>query len=140
MPPMENEKEAGQTQAIKAELLYLLNISFLPVIAFLLLLRMQKQLNKSSTALARSHIKQTINASIWAGLLMIGINGLILYFSGFNNIWSWLYVILYFTCIHSALIIFGVIGISKAQAGLFYVYPFIHRTCNDIDTDTDTDK
>ena len=46
MPPMENEKEAGQTQAIKAELLYLLNISFLPVIAFLLLLRMQKQLNK----------------------------------------------------------------------------------------------
>lgn len=133
MPPMENEKEAGQTQAIKAELLYLLNISFLPVIAFLLLLKMHKQLNESSTALARSHIKQTINASIWAGLLMIGINGFILYFSGFNNIWSWLYVILYFTCIHSALIIFGVIGISKAQAGLFYAYPFIHRTCIDID-------
>ena len=136
MPPMENEKDAGQTQAIKAELLYLLNISFVPVIAFILLLRMQKQLNTASTALARSHIKQTINASIWAGCLMIGINGLILYFSGFNNIWSWLYVILYFTSIHSALIIFGVIGISKAQAGLFYAYPFISKTCNDMDIKT----
>ena len=133
MPPLENDSVPGQSQAIKAEVLFLLNLSFLPVIAFLILLRMYTQLGSDTPALARSHIKQTINASVWAGILMVAINGLILYFSGINDIWTWLYVIIYFTCIHSALIIFGVIGISKAQGGRFYAYPFIHKTCDDTD-------
>jgi hypothetical protein len=133
MPPLENDSIPGQSQAIKAEFLYLLNLSFLPVIAFLILLRMYTQLGNDTPALARSHIKQTINASIWAGLLMIAINGLIIFFSGVNDIWTWMYVIIYFTSIHSALIIFGVIGISKAQGGRFYAYPYINKTCNDQD-------
>jgi len=133
MPPMENEGVAGQSRATRAEILYLLNISFLPGLAFILLLLMSRQLTPSSPALERSHIKQCINASIWAGVLMLGINGLILLFSDINNIWTWLYIILYFTSIHSALIIFGVIGISKAQGGFFYAYPVISKTCNDGD-------
>ena len=133
MPPMEPEETAGQEEAAKAELLYLLNISFLPVLAFILLLRMGSQLNETSPPLARSHIKQAINASIWAGLLMLGINGLIFLINGIDDIWTWMYVIIYFTCIHSALIIFGVIGISKAQSGRYYAYPFISRTCDDQD-------
>lgn len=133
MPPLENDQAPGQSQATKAEILYLLNLSFLPVIAFLILLKMNAQLSSDSPALEKSHIKQTINASIWAGILMILINGLILFFSGLDNVWTWVYVIIYFTSIHSVLIIFGVIGISKAQGGRFYAYPFISKTCNDSD-------
>jgi len=133
MPLLENEDSSGVSQATKAEILYLLNLTFLPVIAFIILLKMRNQLNSESTALEKSHIKQTINASIWAGILMIGINGLILFLSGINNVWTWVYIIIYFTSIHSALILFGVIGISKAQGGHFYVYPLINRTCNDSD-------
>jgi len=131
MPLLENENSSGVPQATKAEILYLLNLTFLPVIAFIILLNMRNQLNSESTALEKSHIKQTINASIWAGILMIGINGLIFLLNGINNMWTWVYVIIYLTSIHSALIIFGVIGITKAQGGHFYTYPIISRTCSD---------
>jgi len=133
MPLLENENSSGVPQATKAEILYLLNLTFLPVIAFIMLLNMRNQLSSESTALEKSHLTQTINASIWAGILMIGINSLILFLSGINNVWTWVYIIIYFTSIHSALILFGVIGISKAQGGHFYAYPVINRTCNDSD-------
>ena len=133
MPPSENDNSSAVTQATKAEILYLLNLTFLPVIAFILLLSMKSNLSSSSSALEKSHIMQTINASIWAGVLMVGVNSAILFFSGLNNVWTWVYVITYFTSIHSVLIIFGVIGISKAQGNRFYAYPFISRTCNDPD-------
>jgi len=133
MPPLESDQSSGVIQATKAELLYLLNLTFLPVIAFILLLNMNSKLSSTSTALEKSHIKQTINASIWAGVLMVGVNSAILYFSGLNNVWTWVYIITYFTSIHSVLIIFGVIGISKAQGNRFYAYPFISKTCDDSD-------
>ncbi len=133
MPPMVIEDEAAIRQATLAEIYYLLNITFLPVIGFILLLIMKSKLTQSSHSFVSSHISQAINASIWAGVLMLGINGLLLLISGIDNIWTWMYVIIYFTCIHSVLIIFGVIGISRAQGGRYFAYPYISRTCNDPD-------
>ena len=131
MPPMVVEDEEAIRQATWAEVFYLLNISFLPVIGFVIILIMKSKMTNVTHPLTRSHIVQAINASIWAGILMLGINGLILFFSGIDSIWTWMYVIIYFTCIHSVLIIFGVIAISRAQGGRYYRYPYIHTTSND---------
>lgn len=131
MPPMVVEDEDAIRQATWVEIFYLLNISFLPVIGFLIILIMKSKVTEATHSLSRSHITQSINASIWAGILMLGINGLILSISGIDSIWTWMYVIIYFTCIHSVLIIFGVIAISRAQGGRYYRYPYMHVTCND---------
>lgn len=131
MPPMVTDDERAIRIATIAEVLYLLNITFLPVIGFVLLLVMHSKHNNDSHRLVRSHIKQAINASIWAGILMILINGLILLLNGIDNIWSWMYVIIYMTSIHSLLIILGVIAISKAQGGQLYRYPMLHKTIHD---------
>lgn len=131
MPPMVVEDENAIRQATWVEALYLLNISFMPVIGFIIILLLRWKWADQGHALVRSHITQAINASIWAGVLMLGINGAILLISGIDNIWTWMYVIIYFTSIHSALIIFGVIAISRAQGGRYYRYPYIHITCSD---------
>lgn len=133
MPPLVVSDEDAIRKASLAEILYLLNISFLPVAGFILLLLVKTRIDASTHPLARSHIRQCINASIWAGLLMIGINALIFIINGLDNIWSWMFVILYLISIHSALILLGVTGLSKAQGGQYYAYPLLSKTCHDDD-------
>lgn len=133
MPPMEINDERVINQASWVEILYLLNITFLPVIGFITILFLKSKHKPDTHSFIKSHTIQAINASIWAGVLMIGINGLILIFSSIDSIWTWMYIIIYFTSIHSVLIILGVIAISRAQGGRYYKYPWISITCKDPD-------
>lgn len=119
----------GRNQAFKAELLYLLNLSFLPGIAFLLLLQLNARHKVTGTALTRCHLKQTLTASVWAGILLIAVTGLILIFGGFAQAWTWVVLIIYFTSIHAALILLGVVGLTRAQAGKHFHYPLIGPRC-----------
>jgi len=52
-------------------------------------------------------------------------NGLILLLGGYDQPTTWVVLILYFTCCHSALILLGVLGLVKALAGQPYRYPLI---------------
>jgi hypothetical protein len=38
---------------------------------------------------------------------------------------TWVVLILYFTCCHAALVLFGVLGLARAMAGQVFVYPLI---------------
>lgn len=118
-----------RNQAFKAELLYLLNLSFLPGIAFLLLLQLNSRYGQIGTALVRCHLKQTLVASIWAGILLIAITAMILALGGFAEPWTWVILIIYFTSIHAALILLGVVGLTRAQAGKHFHYPLIGPRC-----------
>jgi uncharacterized Tic20 family protein len=83
------------------------------------------QQRRKAPALARGHLRQTLAASVWAGVLLILANGLILLAGGYGAASTWVVVILYFTVCHSTLIFCGAIGLARALAGKPFRFPLI---------------
>lgn len=108
--------------AVEAELLYLLNLLLLPGFAFAMLLWLAHKHRGRVSNLVRCHLRQTIFASLWAGALLLLVTVLIIYLGGFQSPMTWVVLILYVICCHSLLILLGVFGLSRAMAGLPYIY------------------
>ena len=123
------EEQPGQNLAVAAELFFLLNLVFLPVIGFIILLGLYLRHKNHATALARCHLRQTFVASIWAGVMLVLVNGLIIFLGGYDSPSVWIIVILYLTSIHSAFIMFGTFGLTRAMNAKHYHYPLIGRDC-----------
>lgn len=136
MPPsvLERAREPaevpGHRLAVAAEALYLTNLMLLPGIAFLALLGLAWKHWKTAPALAYCHLAQTVSASVWAGVLLLVANAAIIAIGGYDAPATWVIVILYFTCCHTTLILFGVVGLARALAGKPFVYPLIGRRCD----------
>jgi hypothetical protein len=111
--------------AVQAEALYLINLLLLPGLAFAYLLWLARRHGGSTDALARCHLKQTVVASLWAGVLLAAVTVLIVFLGGLHVPATWVVLILYFTCCHAALVLFGVLGLARAMAGQVFVYPLI---------------
>ena len=79
--------------------------------------------------LARNHLQQTFLVSLYGGVLIVSVIAALLAFGVFGQANDsgliWVAVILYFTCIHSALILFGIAGLVRALAGQPFRYPRI---------------
>jgi uncharacterized Tic20 family protein len=123
IPEQEALKEA--TVAVQAEALYLINLLLLPGVAFIALLWLAHRHAGSPNPLTRCHLRQTLCASIWAGVLLMAVTLLIMLLGGFTAPATWVVLILYFICCHSALVLFGVLGLARAMAGQTYVYPLV---------------
>lgn len=121
----------GRLLAIMAECLYLANISMFPILGFLILLWLHRRLPPEAPALARCHLRQAIAGSIWAGILLILLNAIILLLGGYRSTNILITLVLYFFTIHSALLLVGMAGLANALAGKLFVYPLIGRPCND---------
>ncbi len=117
----------GKTLAILAESLYLMNLMLIPVLGFLILTVLYFKYEKCSQ-LAGSHLRQTFSASIWAGMLLILVNVVILMAGGYQAPYTGVIVVLYFTICHSTLIFLGMYGLVKAMAGEKFHYPIIGTT------------
>ena len=128
-PSDSEEQQPGQSLAVAAELLFLLNLVFLPVIGFVLLLGLYIRHKNHPVALARCHLRQTFIASLWAGVMLVLVNGVIIFFGGYDSPAVWVILILYLTCIHSAFIMFGTFGLTRAMNSKHYHYPLIGRDC-----------
>ncbi|BAP54634.1 hypothetical protein THII_0337 [Thioploca ingrica] len=115
----------GYTLAVLAESLYLINLLLLPGLAFIILLWLYVKYENHSPPLASCHLRQTLAASIWAGLLLILINGIIIAMGGYKAPYTGVIVILYFTTCHSLLVLLGIFGLSKAMAGKLFRYPLM---------------
>ena len=126
-PAAERDQAPQQGLATAAEVLYLVNLLLLPGLAFLALLWLWYRRRHDAAPLAVAHLSQTVSASLWAGVLLIIVNGLILLLGGYTGIYTWMALILYFTTAHATLVLFGVIGLSKAMAGQCWRYPLIGR-------------
>lgn len=124
---VDETRQAGQTLAIVAETLYLLNLLLAPGLAFVLLLLLFLARGQAAPALAANHLSQTVGASMIGGVLIVLVIGLILLLGGFQSGYTWMVVILYFTFVHSSLIFMGVFGLVKALNGQHFVYPLIGR-------------
>lgn len=134
MPASEDSEPTetpGQSLAIWAESLYLVNLILLPGLAFLALLWLYFKRRTGTPRLAVCHLRQTISASIWAGALLVIANMLILLLGGYTAPTTWMIVIIYFVTCHSTLVLLGVLGLSKALAGQQYVYPLVGRPRSD---------
>lgn len=115
----------GQNLAVVAESLYLANLLLAPGIAFAALLRLWLKHRDTAPELARRHLKQTTFVSLYGGLLIVLFSAAFIGLGGLDWEWTWVLVILYFTCIHSALVLFGIVGLARAMAGQPWRYPLI---------------
>ena len=117
--------DPGRRFAVIAESLYLANLLIAPGLAFLGLVWLWRRADVRVLPLAHQHLRQTLAASLWAGVLLGGLSGVILLVGGFASMWSWFAVILYFIVFHSTLVLCGMVGLSRAIAGQPYRFPMI---------------
>ena len=118
-----------QVIAVQAEALYLINLLLLPGLGFLLLLMLYFRHINSSHSLARCHLRQTLRASLWAGFLLIIINGMIIGILGYDAAQTWIIVLIYFTLCHASFVLLGTLGLARAMAGKHFHYPLIGGHC-----------
>lgn len=111
--------------AVQAEALYLINLMLAPGFAFFILLWLARRHGGSASALVRCHLRQAVVASLWAGVLLMAVTLAIVLLGGFDNPATWMVLILYFVCCHAVLILFGVLGLSRAMSGQIYIFPLI---------------
>jgi uncharacterized Tic20 family protein len=122
----------GQRIAVSAEALYLANLLLLPGLALLALLVLWLAQRRDLPPLARCHLRQTLLASLWAGVMLVLANALIFALGGYQQAATWIVIALYFVICHATLVLLGILGLARAMAGKDYVYPLIGRPCNDI--------
>jgi len=115
--------ESNLVNPSMAHVLYLTNISFAPILSFFYLLHLYNKIKDKNNKLLISHYRQSILANVVAGLLLAIVSSLILIFGDFNSAYTWMWLILYVTCVHSILIVFGVFALMKANNDQYYTYP-----------------
>ena len=108
--------------AVVAELLFLSNLLLIPFFSFIALLWYYRN-RKCYSPLATIHLQQTVSVSIWAGILLIAVNLIVFLTMGYDSPYIWMVVLIYFTIGHSAFILLGVFGLSRALAGKSFNYP-----------------
>ena len=119
------EEIPGQGLAIAAEALFLLNLLALPGLAFAILAGLWFQFRHDAPPLARQHLRQAFVVSLWGGVLIVVCSAGILLAGGLHEQWTWVVLILYFTCIHSTLILLGMVALVKAMGGQAWRFPVI---------------
>ena len=72
-----------------------------------------------------SLVEVLIALAITSIVLLTVVTLMIVLLGGFRMPATWVLLIIYFICWHSAMILFGVRGLACAMAGKYYVYPLI---------------
>ena len=119
------EEIPGQGLALAAEALFLLNLLALPGLAFAILAGLWLRFRQDAPPLARQHLRQAFVVSLWGGVLIVVCSAGILLAGGLHEQWTWVVLILYFTCIHSTLILLGMVALVKAMGGQAWRFPVI---------------
>ncbi|NQZ80928.1 MAG: hypothetical protein HRT52_07920 [Colwellia sp.] len=102
-------------RASNITLMSLLNLTFLPLISFLWLLI---QLNKNHTDwLTTYYLKFSIKLNLNAALALGVVTGFMIVIGGFNSAWTWVYVISYFTLVHTLFILLAVWAMTRSWSG-----------------------
>jgi uncharacterized Tic20 family protein len=118
------QQQPGQGLAVAAESLFLANLLILPGIALAVLFWLWRK-NPQAPPLARNHLEQTFFVSLWGGALIGVFTLAFLALGGLQWAWTWVLVIIYFTCVHSTLVVCGMLGLARAMAGKPFRYPLL---------------
>lgn len=102
-------------EASKIALGSVLNLTFLPAIAFIWLLLQLKTTPKNS--LAHYHLKFSIKLNLCAGVALILVSLGIIIGGGLQSGWTWVFVITYFVFVHTTFIMIAVWTLIRAWSG-----------------------
>ncbi len=127
--PGDEPGAAGQGLAVLAESLYVANLLILPFLAFAILVIVYLTKRALAPPLAKSHLDQTVFASIGIAVMFIVCAGTIfgLRTWGLEDVAIWVIVVIVFTIIHATMVLLGVLGLAKAMAGKCWRYPVFGR-------------
>jgi uncharacterized membrane protein len=130
MPHWDNQAQdetgiEGQSLAVVAESLYVANLLILPFVAFIVLCVIFLKKHRKAPALAKSHLEQTMSASIGIAVMFFAASVIVLLLKmwGLEDVAVWMIVVIVFTIIHATMVLFGVLGLAKAMAGKCWRYP-----------------
>lgn len=127
MPALDDQPVPGTAMAVAAEALYLANLLLAPGLAFLVLAFLYLRFHAQVPPLADAHLSQTFFASLWAGVILVLVNGLILLLGGYTGAHTWVIVILYFVLAHAFLVLLGAMGLARALSGQCWRFPLVGR-------------
>lgn len=114
---------AWKRKAVQAQVLYLANLLALPGIAFAILVWLWWPQRNTTVTLERCHVESAFRGSVLAGMLILCVVSMMLLWGDFNNPYFWVMVVIYFTTVHSALVLIGVVGLTKALANKPFYFP-----------------
>ena len=101
--------------AADAALVSLLNLTILPVISFIALLLIYRK--TQADTIDRYHAILGLKINITAATVLFLVSALMILLGGFNSPWTWVYVITYFTIVHTVFIIFALWALVRAWSG-----------------------
>lgn len=93
----------------------LLNLTFLPGLAFIYLLI--KLSSSEPQQIDHYHARLGIKLNLIAFVILFIVSGLMIFFGGFDSAWTWVYVITYFTFVHTVFILIAVWAMIRAWSG-----------------------
>ena len=102
-------------RASNAAMASLLNLTLLPVISFIALLLIYRKTEPD--AIDRYHAILGIKINIIAAAVLFLVSALMIFFGGFNSPWTWVYVISYFTLVHTLFIVLALWALVRAWSG-----------------------
>lgn len=102
-------------QASDAALASLLNLTIIPLLGFVLLLLVYRKTTDSS--IGRYHAKLGIKINIVAVAVLFIVSALMIALGGFDSPWTWVYVISYFTIVHTIFIVIAIWALVRAWSG-----------------------
>lgn len=112
---MQGSNEKTIKRASNAAAASLLNLTLMPVFGFIWLLSL---LNKTdSDGIDRYHVILGIKLNLIAAVALFVVSGLMILMGGFNSPWTWVYVISYFTFVHTIFIFVAVWAMVRAWSG-----------------------
>ena len=101
--------------ASNAALASILNLTLLPVISFIALLLIYKKTKSGN--IDHYHAVLGIKINITAMLVLFVVSALMITFIGFNSPWTWVYVISYFTLVHTIFIMIALWALVRSWSG-----------------------
>ena len=102
-------------RASNAALASLLNLTLLPVIGFVWLLLILKKTRPGD--IDHYHAFLGIKLNLMAATALFVVSGLMILGGGFDSPWTWVYVITYFTFVHTMFIFVAVWALVRAWSG-----------------------
>lgn len=116
----------GCDLAIAAEAFYVTNMVLAPGLGFIMLLALYFHCaRKRASAVALNHLRQTLSASFWTGVVAAVFLGLIFATGGYPSPWFWPLLATYFAVFHIPLSYLGIKGLNRALGGKGYRYPVV---------------
>lgn len=114
-PYKEKTSELQLKNASNAALASLLNLTILPVVSFIALLLIYK---KTTTGMIdHYHAKLGIKINLFAAAALFLVSALMILLGGFDSPWTWVFVISYFTIVHTIFIVFAIWALVRSWSG-----------------------